>query len=240
MRRTAPVRLNCRDGRCDVAPLHMRHAKAAMRKSARGESMRAVGSGRKRRCHSPEPPDTDDDENDGSRVEHVGSRVFFYSNVTRSAVLQLVTHLDAAAAWALDHCETPARARVHLYIHSGGGDVYAGLSAMDHIRTCRVPVTTVADDFVASAATFMLLGGQTRVGMVNTNILIHQLSADFWGKWSELEFEMINTRKLMQQMKTLYAKHTQLTPDQLDHMLSGELVLTAEEAITYGFIAEII
>ena len=32
-----------------------------------------------------------------------------------------------------------------LYIHSTGGDVYAGLSVMDHILALGTPVHTVAD-----------------------------------------------------------------------------------------------
>ena len=180
------------------------------------------------------------EENNKNSIKQINNRVFFYSEVTKDSVLSLLENLEKAASCAVQTCFHPNAARVHLYIHSGGGDVYAGFSAMDHIRNCRVPVITIADGYVASAATFMLLGGYKRYGLLNTNILIHQLSAEFWGKFSELEFEIVNTRKVMNMIRNIYEKNTKLSGDQLDNMLNSELVLTSEESITHGFISKIV
>lgn len=198
----------------------------------------------KRRCSAKKatkkPPAEEAEDSESAEPEEIkvlDRRVFFYSEVTASSVLCLLEHLETAAQWALQHCVYGKDARVYLYIHSGGGDVYAGLSAMDHIRACRVPVITVADGYVASAATFMLLGGYKRYGMPSTNILIHQLSAEFWGTSAELEYEIVNTRKLMRGIREMYAKHTKLSGHQLDNMLKCELLLNCDESIKYGFVS---
>ena len=66
-----------------------------------------------------------------------------------------------------------------LYIHTEGGDAYAGLSAMDHIKNLKVPVYTVVDGSCASAGTFILMGGEKKYALPNSSVLIHQIRTDF-------------------------------------------------------------
>jgi ATP-dependent Clp protease protease subunit len=70
--------------------------------------------------------------------------------------------------------------------------------------------------------------------------LIHQLSSGFWGKFSEIEDEMKNLKKLTKMIKEVYLENTKITKKQLDKMLKHDLWLNAEEALEYGLVDEII
>lgn len=169
----------------------------------------------------------------------VRDSVYFAAPVERQYVLALLKALDEASDAALQTSLYPSDARVYLYIHSDGGDAFAGLSAMDHIRNNRVPVVTIADGFVASAATFLLLGGCERKSMQNAKILIHQLSTTFWGKYADLLDEVENSKELMQSFRAVYAKHTRLRGEQLENLLQKELHMNASRSLSCGIVDEI-
>lgn len=180
--------------------------------------------------------DGDEDEVDVTQDE---DKVYFYAEVTRHSILLLLQCLEKATKHALQHCTDLNACTVYLYIFSDGGDAMAGLSAFDHIRNNRVPVTTVADGFVASAATFLLLGGAYPVAMQHSTVLIHQLTTGFWGKYADLIDEMHNSESLMRTISSIYAEHTKLSKPTLDGLLSKEKNMSAEECLRMGFVREL-
>lgn len=188
----------------------------------------------RRRVSSEEDEDSSEEtpDADASMVRQIRNRVYFHSEVTRKSVLDLLEKLSAAETYALTHeCDG-----IKLFIHSEGGDAYAGLSGMNHIQTCRVPVTTIADGFVASAATFLLLGGRSRFGMEHSTILIHQVRTGFWGKFADLVDEMQNSEQLMNILRNIYSTHTRIKKKRLETILNKELTMTAAQSIENGII----
>ena len=177
----------------------------------------------------------EDPTNDDGAIKRVGVRVYFHCEVTRTNVLTLCERLCEAEGEALQHHHES----ILLFIHSEGGDAHAGLSAMNHIETMRVPVITVADGFVASAATFLLLGGRRRLAMRHSMVLIHQLSTAFWGKYADLIDEMQNTHQLMETLRDLYRERTGIKKKRLSNLLNKELTMTAQECIQFGVVDEL-
>lgn len=184
-------------------------------------------------------PKEDDEEPDPVDVTQDEDTVYFYAEVSRHSVLLLCQALEKATRHALQHCTRVDDCTVYLYIFSDGGDAMAGLSAFDHIRNNRVPVTTVADGFVASAATFLLLGGAYPVAMKHSTVLIHQLTTGFWGKYADLIDEMHNSESLMRTISGIYAEHTKLSKRTLDGLLCKEKNMSAEECLSMGFVQEL-
>ena len=188
-------------------------------------------------------PNDDEEENSDSDSEcdvtRLKNSVYFYCDVNNKSVLQLITALDAASTDALANSYYPTEARVYLYIHSRGGDAYSGLSAMDKIRLNPVPVITIADGYVASAATFMLLGADERKALKSAKLLIHQLSTGFWGKYSDLVDEMANSKELMETLRNVYKHRTQIPAKLLDELLSKELHISADNALVNGIVDEV-
>ena len=182
--------------------------------------------------------DTEAEEEGGvsDMVMREGSSVYFHAAVSRVSILLLLRHLRAAEKHAFASSVRQEHARVFLFIHSEGGDAYAGLSGMNHIQALRVHVTTVADGFVASAATFLLLAGKTRLAMPHASVLIHQLSAEFWGKYAELKDEMHNTQQLMRVIQRLYTRRTKIRGKTLQRILKSELTMTTNRCLKLGII----
>lgn len=187
--------------------------------------------------------DSSSDEDEKPYCHAMNNKVYFYNSVSKRNVLDLVKNLEKASDYAVKNCDNIKDARVYLYIQSSGGDAHAGLSAMDHIRNNRVPVTTIADGFVASAATFLLLGGEQRVGMQHATILIHQLRTGFWGKYTELVDDMNNSTAMMAMIKKIYVENTSWGKEEfkkkLDTMLKQEIYMSMEESLRYGVVWEI-
>lgn len=184
---------------------------------------------------------TTDEEDDGEGkdasnelVHQSKNRVYFHAPVNRKTILALVKSLEDAQVHAQTNC---LPRHVLLFIHSEGGDAYAGLSGMNHIQTASVPVITIADGFVASAATFLLFGGYKRYCMPHSVVLIHQVSTGFWGKHAELIDEMQNSNQLMDTIRSLYASRSSLKKKKLESILQKELTMTAQECIKAGIVA---
>lgn len=175
-------------------------------------------------------------------VKNVYNNVYYYGPVNRSSVCklsQLLKTLENDLIKLKSNYSLPKTPKIFLYIHSEGGDVFAGLSAMDAIKKCKIPVVTIADGCVASAASFMLLGGSEKRITENSQILIHEIKTEFWGRYTELKDEMINCEKLMNLIKKLYRDNTSIPPKQLNSLLKKDLFLNAEECKSYGLVDNI-
>lgn len=163
-------------------------------------------------------------------VVSIHNRVYFHSSVSRKSIVKMIEKLNDAISYA----RTNGDANVILFIHSEGGDAFAGLSGMNHIETCGFPVTTVADGFVASAATLLLLGGRTRFGMPQSTILIHQLSTEFWGKYVYLKDEVANAKQLMKVLTDVYVKKTTMAREHVQELMTKELYMSSKKALHNG------
>jgi ATP-dependent Clp endopeptidase proteolytic subunit ClpP len=186
--------------------------------------------------------DSDDGSSDASddlNIQCVKNRIYFYEDVNTKSIIRLckevqlleMTLLQLQTDYNLD--DPP---KIYLHIQSNGGDVHAGLSAMNTLETCKVPVVTIVDGFVASAATLILLGGTERWMRRYSNILIHQISSEFWGKFNDLKDEFKNTKQMMQIIKTIYVDKSQMSNDVVNKIIHKEMYLNADQCSKYGLI----
>lgn len=153
----------------------------------------------------------------------IGNKIFFYCDVTDESVFKLVTKLHKMEKYS----------EITIFIKSDGGDVYAGLCAMDHIKTHPAYVTTVADGLCASSATLMLFGGDKRLMMPNSRILIHQVTSEFSGKFEELKAEKRNMNAIMKQIRGIYAS---IPEDKLDKYMEKDVFLSSSTCVKYGIV----
>tara|TARA_R110002072_G_scaffold76995_3_gene180045 strand:+ start:2273 stop:2830 length:558 start_codon:yes stop_codon:yes gene_type:complete len=170
-------------------------------------------------------------------IQAINSSVYFYSEISRDSVFKLITILkeveQKVLKMAVDFPDYEPT--ITLYIHSEGGDIFAGFSAMDHIRNCRVPVTTIADGQCASAATFILLSGSKRIVYRHAMVLIHQISINgFWGNFQELKKEFENNEKFMNILKKFYKENTKIPAKTMNELMNHDIYLTAEDCSKYG------
>ena len=182
------------------------------------------------------------DKSSDTNIEVINNHVYFYSEIKRNSILKLnkkIKELETKLLTYADSLEWEPPG-IYLHINSYGGSVFAGIAGMDQILKCKIPVYTVVDGCAASAATFLSVVGRKRYINKHAHVLIHQLSSGFWGKFSAIEDEVKNLKKLMKMIKEVYLENTKITKKQLDKMLKHDLWLNAEEALEYGLVDEII
>ena len=168
--------------------------------------------------------------------------IFFSTGIWETTILKLNHELDVlskkllATSVAYDIEPIP----IKLHINSGGGSVFEGISAQDNILNCRVPVHTVIDGVVASAATFLSLAGTKRSMYRNAWFMIHQIRGGNWGTYTQLNDQKINFDQFMDQLKALYKERSNVPVDKLDEILEHDIFWDAETCLEYGLIDEII
>ncbi len=196
----------------------------------------------KKRPRSADTDDESDEEEDRNVVKTVGSEIFFYSEVTSEKVFELIEQVKNLESSLLKQAvDLPGYApEITIYIQSGGGDVYAGFSGMDHLKQSRVKIYTVADGCCASAASFLLLGGTYRYVNPHTQVLVHQISSSgFWGKFEELKDEMAMCEKLMELVKRIYKRETDIPDKMFKTLMKRDVYLSPEECLEFRIVDEI-
>jgi len=189
-------------------------------------------------------PVENSDSDETNLVEFSNNKIFFYSGVSRQKILRLnkaIVNLNTnlanrAHAFDMDTSASP----IKLHINSYGGSVFAGLSAVDYILKSKVPIHTIIDGCAASAATLMSVVGQKRYMHKNACMLVHQLSGLMWGKYQEMQDDMLNSKMLMKKIKKIYKEHTKIPTEKMDEILKHDIWWDAEQCLEYGLVDEII
>ena len=165
-------------------------------------------------------------------IDVEGSDIFFHCDVSNDSVTELcraVRKIEREQArLGVDH---PC---IHVHIQSEGGELYSGLAAMDFLKNTKAYVTTYVEGMCASAATFILLGGDRRVILPNGYVLIHQISDNFWGAFQDLKDEMRQCKRLMRHIKKIYLRETSVPVEKLNKMFKRDIYLSARRCIKFG------
>jgi ATP-dependent Clp endopeptidase proteolytic subunit ClpP len=170
------------------------------------------------------------------------NKIYFYANVNRESVVELnkkVGEIESKSLTLANNLDISPPS-IKILINSGGGSITAGISSMDTILRCKVPVETYVDGFCASAATFISVVGKKRFMSRNSYMLIHQLSSSLWGKYSEIEDEKKNLDLMMETIKNVYKEYTKVPMKKLDEILKHDLLWDANTCLKYRLIDEVI
>lgn len=177
--------------------------------------------------------DEDEDTSSESMVRRQRNRIYFYADVSTRTALKFHVLLQEAIEESMKMATLQRGEPVPIivYINSYGGELHAGLSMMDAIGTSPVPVTTVADGFCASAATFPLMAGNERCMFPHAYVKIHQITTGFWGKFQDMLDEVKNSQAVMKTIKDVYLERSSMSRRELETLVNQELCLDAEECL---------
>ena len=131
---------------------------------------------------------------------------------------------------------------ISLYINSPGGEVYAGLGIYDTMQTIASDVHTICTGLAASMASILLAAGTKgkRSALPHSRVMIHQPMGGVQGQASDIE---ITAREILQLKNELYeilAEHTGETMEQIVADADRDFWMTADKALEYGMIDEIV
>jgi ATP-dependent Clp protease protease subunit len=150
---------------------------------------------------------------------------------------------NAVMAQLLCLQQMDAERDIEIYINSPGGSFTALTAIYDTMRYIKPDVRTVCLGQAASAAAVILAAGTKgkRLALPNSRILIHQPATEGgYGQSSDLEIvakEILRIRSLMEQM---LAEDTGKTPEEVSRDIERDKYLTAEQALDYGIIDEVL
>jgi ATP-dependent Clp protease protease subunit len=131
---------------------------------------------------------------------------------------------------------------IHLYINSPGGDITALFAIYDTMKFVKPDVSTFCFGQAASAAAVLLAGGAKgkRFALPHARILLHQPWGGVGGQASDIEIqarEILRMRDLLNQM---LSQDTGQPVERIAADTDRDFVMTAEEAVAYGVIDEIL
>ena len=150
---------------------------------------------------------------------------------------------NAVMAQLLCLQQMDAERDIEIYINSPGGSFTALTAIYDTMRYIKPDVRTVCLGQAASAAAVILAAGTKgkRLALPNSRILIHQPATEGgYGQSSDIEIqarEILRIRALMEQM---LAEDTGKSTDDVSRDIERDKYLTAEQALEYGIIDEVL
>ena len=134
---------------------------------------------------------------------------------------------------------------INLYINSPGGSVTDGLAIVDTMNYIKCPVSTTCIGLAASFGAVLLANGEKgkRYATPNAEILIHQPligGHGITGQTTDIKIHAENMIKTRERLNKILSDRTGKPLDQIMQDTERDHYMTAEEALEYGLIDEIL
>jgi ATP-dependent Clp protease protease subunit len=106
----------------------------------------------------------------------------------------------------------------------------------------RPDVMTICLGQAASAAAVLLAGGTKgkRYALEHSRILIHQPYSEGGGQGSDIEIQAREILRMRTLLEELLARHSSRSIDDIGKDIERDKILTAQEAVEYGLIDQIL
>jgi ATP-dependent Clp protease protease subunit len=133
---------------------------------------------------------------------------------------------------------------IQMYINSPGGSISAGLAIYDTMNYVSCDVSTICMGTAASMGAFLLSGGAKgkRFALPNAAVLIHQplIGGGVGGQATDIKIITDHLLRTKQKLTQLLADHTGQTFDKVAADTERDNWMTAQQALDYGLIDQII
>ena len=133
---------------------------------------------------------------------------------------------------------------ISFYINSPGGSITDGMAIVDTMNYIKCPVSTICIGLAASMGSVLLASGEKgkRFATPNSEILIHQplISGGLSGQTTEIKIHADHMVKTREKLNKLLSERTGQSLEQIEKDTERDHYMTAEEALKYGLIDEII
>jgi ATP-dependent Clp protease protease subunit len=177
-----------------------------------------------------------------------GERAYdLYSRLLKERIVFLGTPIDdtvanlVCAQLLFLESEEPDK-DIHLYINSPGGDITALFAIYDTMKYLKPDVSTFCYGQAASAAAVLLAAGAhgKRFALPHARILLHQPFGGVEGQASDIELQAKEILRLRDLLTGMLATDTGQAHDKVAKDTDRDFVMTADEAVLYGVIDEVI
>ena len=177
-----------------------------------------------------------------------GERAYdIYSRLLKDRVIMLGSGIDDNVANSIVaqllflEAEDPDK-DISIYINSPGGSITAGMAIYDVMQFIRPDVQTVCIGMAASMGAFSLAAGTKgkRYALPNAEVMIHQPLGGAQGQATEIEIAAKRILHLREKLNEILAERTGQPLDVISKDTDRDNFMTAERALEYGLVDQII
>ncbi len=131
---------------------------------------------------------------------------------------------------------------IQIYLNTPGGSVYAGLGIYDTMQYIGPDVATICTGMAASMGAVLLCAGaaKKRTALPHSRVLIHQPMGGAQGQASDIEITAREIMKLKKELYEIIAIHSGQTFEKIEKDSDRDYWMTAQEALEYGMIDEVL
>ena len=131
---------------------------------------------------------------------------------------------------------------ITMHIDSPGGSVKSGLSMVDVMEYIDCDIRTVNTGMAASMGSVLLGAGAKgkRASLRHSKTMLHQSSGGFRGNIQDAEIDWQEWQKVNHELFVLLGEYCGKDPEVVKKDASRDLWLSADEALDYGIIDEVI
>jgi ATP-dependent protease ClpP protease subunit len=129
-----------------------------------------------------------------------------------------------------------------IHINSPGGDLTEAMAAINLMKSIKVPVTTVANVGVESAASMIFMAGDRRIVLPNSYAMTHSMSTEISGNIHELRASSKHMDMLEKDMIKFFLDHSLADMFWVSKVMlsSVDNYMNAEEMLRHGIADELV
>lgn len=155
-----------------------------------------------------------------------------------------VNHATASAVIAqlLYLASESSSQEIKMYINSPGGSVTDGLMIYDTMQYITCDISTFCMGQAASMGAFLLAAGTKgkRYALPHSRIMMHQPWGGVQGTAQDITIHADEILKLKNELNRIMAQHIGKEPEQIEKDIDRDNFMSAQEAMDYGVIDEVL
>lgn len=170
-----------------------------------------------------------------------------YSRLLKDRIIMLSGEVNDAVSSSIVaqllflEAEDPQK-DIYFYINSPGGVITSGMAIYDTMNYIRPDVCTICIGQAASMGAFLLSSGTKgkRYALPHARIMIHQPLGGAQGQATDIEIQAKEILRMKAELNEILAKNCGQTVKKLEKDTDRDNFMSAEEAVTYGIIDEVL
>jgi len=183
------------------------------------------------------------------KVSVISNHIYFYTDVNTETILALnkaIMLLNKELVYVKNNIKNEYdmnldNLKIYLHINSPGGFVTDAFGGVDTIMNSKIPIVSIVEGHIASAATFLSVVCSKRYMTKHSSMLIHQLSGSNWGTYEQMKDNFVNSTFLQKQICDLYMEHSngKIKKSQLDTFLKRDIMMNFTKCKKLGLVDEL-
>jgi len=131
---------------------------------------------------------------------------------------------------------------IYMYINSPGGSITAGLGIFDTMNYIKPDVATICMGQAASMGAILLAAGKKgkRSALKNSRVMIHQPLGGVRGQATDIEIHTKEILFLKERINKILSERTGKTVNAIDKDTNRDNFMSADDALKYGLIDQIV